>query len=65
MKNYGVFDAKNSQSWSMFAGRTAKQKIISTAIGWVFNFWWILQYYHNCAPLFVKLMVRDFKISLV
>lgn len=37
---------------------------VSTTGGHLLNIWWILQFYHNCVPLHVKLRIESVKIPL-
>lgn len=44
--------------------RTTKQEMFSMLLGNYFYVWWILQYYHGCVPLWVKLRIDNVEITL-
>lgn len=44
--------------------RKPKQNVISRLFGYYFICWWILQYYHNCVPLLVKIRIENVEINL-
>lgn len=44
--------------------RTKMQEAFSVLLGNYFCAWWILQYYHGCVPLWVKLRIENVEITL-
>lgn len=46
------------------AERGLKQTAISQLLGYYFICWWVLQYYHNCVPLLVKLRIENVEINI-
>lgn len=64
IEKFGMLDSKVSGSWEAFKKRGIMQQAVSSTGGAMFNVWWILQFYHNCVPLYVKLRINNVKISL-
>lgn len=64
IKKYGLLSENSLVGWELFIKREFQQMLISTAFGWLFNCWWLLQYYHDCVPLLVKLRIDNVEIHL-
>lgn len=64
LNKYGLLSETSLEGWDTFVKRDWKQKGLSTAFGFLFNCWWVLQYYHDCVPLLVKLRVENVEITL-
>lgn len=64
IEKFGMLDSSVSGSWESFKKRNIMQQTVSSTGGAMFNIWWILQFYHGCVPLFVKLRINNVKISL-
>lgn len=64
LEKYGLLSGYAKDDLITFIKRDWKQMGISTLLGWHFNCWWLLQYYHNCMPLLVKLRIENVEINL-
>lgn len=49
---------------SILKERDGKERFVSAFFGYYFSCWWVLQYYHDCVPLLVKLRVENVEINL-
>lgn len=64
MEKYGGLEVSSYEAWQSFNARGEIAKFLSTFFGWEFNCWWAMQYYHDCVPLLLKLMIPNVQINL-